>query len=69
MRRLPRRCRRVLRPGAPVASCTAGTEQCGIPAVPESLASRGQVCPEVALAGQLGYGMSRSAITAAAKDP
>jgi ubiquinone/menaquinone biosynthesis C-methylase UbiE len=48
--RVLRECRRVLRPGAPVAIYTTGPELRGTPAAPEPLASLGHFYPDAELA-------------------
>jgi ubiquinone/menaquinone biosynthesis C-methylase UbiE len=48
--RVLRECRRVLRPGAPVAIYTTGPELRGTPAAPEPLASLGHFYPDAGLA-------------------
>ena len=48
--RVLRQCRRVLRPGAPVAIYTTGPELRGTPAAPEPLASFGHFYPDAGLA-------------------
>jgi SAM-dependent methyltransferase len=48
--RVLRECRRVLRPGAPIAIYTTGPEMRGTPAAPEPLASLGHFYPDAELA-------------------
>ena len=60
--RVLRECRRVLRPGAPVAIYTTGPELRGTPAAPEPLASLGHFHPDAelaALASQAGLADAR----------
>ena len=68
--RVPRECRRVLRPGAPVAIYTTGPELRGTPAAPEPLVSPGHLHCDAELA-PLTSGpdrrLSRPAMTAAAR--